>query len=67
VLEDVSLRGACGGGELLAALRPAAGTLRALNTILLTDHVRLLMLLPWVFGGARGRDSQGAGHHQHGG
>jgi hypothetical protein len=31
VVEDVSLQGYPGGGELLAALKPACGTLRALD------------------------------------
>jgi hypothetical protein len=31
-VEDVSLQGVRGGGELLAALKSAAGTLRTLNT-----------------------------------
>lgn len=43
VVEDVSLQGAAGGGELLAALRPAAGTLRALDTTHMADEARIFI------------------------
>ena len=39
-VENVSLRDAEGGGELLAALKPAAKTLRALDTSNMSGQVR---------------------------
>jgi hypothetical protein len=42
VVEDVSLQGVSCSGELLAALRPAAGTLKKLDTTDLPDIVRPL-------------------------
>jgi hypothetical protein len=41
-VEDVSLQGAVGDSGLLAALHPAAGTLRALDAANVLDDVRLL-------------------------